>query len=165
MIWWYDVSSCPHRRGTQPSDNLCDPPLDLLQQLHILLVLEAPELDTVLQVESHESIVEVQDHLSQPAGHVSLEAAQDTVSLLGYKKTLPAYVESSTSTLNSSSGLLSSFSLPNPSFCLGLHRPSAEPCTWSCWTSRYWHGPTSQDYSGPPRWCPFPLVCQLHHST
>ncbi|KAK4820994.1 hypothetical protein QYF61_009460 [Mycteria americana] len=33
----------------QPSDHFCGPPLDPLQQLHVLLVLRAPELDTVLQ--------------------------------------------------------------------------------------------------------------------
>ncbi|KAK4829035.1 hypothetical protein QYF61_001840 [Mycteria americana] len=33
----------------QPSDHLCGPPLDLLQQLHVFPVLRAPELDAVLQ--------------------------------------------------------------------------------------------------------------------
>ncbi|KAK4832298.1 LOW QUALITY PROTEIN: hypothetical protein QYF61_021697 [Mycteria americana] len=33
----------------QPSDYFHGPPLDLLQQLHVLLVLRAPELDAVLQ--------------------------------------------------------------------------------------------------------------------
>ncbi|KAK4816254.1 hypothetical protein QYF61_013888 [Mycteria americana] len=33
----------------QPSDHFCGPPLDLLQELHVLLVLRAPELDAVLQ--------------------------------------------------------------------------------------------------------------------
>ena len=47
----------------QTSDHLCGPPLDLLQQLCVLLVLEALELDAVLQVESHESRVEGQNHL------------------------------------------------------------------------------------------------------
>jgi len=37
----------------QPSDHLCGPPLDLLQQLHVLPVLGTPELNTVLQVGSH----------------------------------------------------------------------------------------------------------------
>ncbi|KAK4821329.1 hypothetical protein QYF61_018234 [Mycteria americana] len=32
-----------------PSDHFCGPPLDLLQQVHVLLVLRAPELDAVLQ--------------------------------------------------------------------------------------------------------------------
>ena len=34
----------------QPSDHLHGPPLDLLQKLHILLVMGAQELDAVLQV-------------------------------------------------------------------------------------------------------------------
>ena len=34
----------------QPSDHLHGPPLDLLQQLHVLLVLGAPGLDAVLRV-------------------------------------------------------------------------------------------------------------------
>jgi len=40
----------------QHSDHLCGPPLDLLQQLHVFLVLGAPELDAVLQVGSMQSV-------------------------------------------------------------------------------------------------------------
>ncbi|KAK4827923.1 hypothetical protein QYF61_022371 [Mycteria americana] len=36
----------------QPSDHFCSPPLDPLQQLHVFPVLRAPELDSVLQLES-----------------------------------------------------------------------------------------------------------------
>ncbi|XP_051464398.1 T-box transcription factor TBX15 isoform X3 [Apus apus] len=50
--------------GLQPSCNLLGPPLDSLQELHVLLVLGAPELDTVLQVGSHENRVEGENHLS-----------------------------------------------------------------------------------------------------
>jgi len=46
-----------------PSDRLCGPPLDPLQQVHVLLVLGAPELDTGLQVRSPQSGVERQNHL------------------------------------------------------------------------------------------------------
>ena len=46
----------------QPSDQLHGPPLHPLQQLHVLLVLGAPELDALLQVGSHESRVEGQNH-------------------------------------------------------------------------------------------------------
>jgi len=35
-----------------------------------------------------------QNHLPQPAGHSSLDATQDTVGLLGCKRTLLAHVES-----------------------------------------------------------------------
>ena len=37
----------------QPSDHLSGPPLDLLQELHVLPVLGAPGLDTVLQMGPH----------------------------------------------------------------------------------------------------------------
>ncbi|KAK4829842.1 hypothetical protein QYF61_006852 [Mycteria americana] len=37
------------REVFQPSDHFCGPPLDLLQQVHVLLVLRTPELSTVLQ--------------------------------------------------------------------------------------------------------------------
>jgi len=43
----------------------------------------APELDAGLQIGSHESGVKGQNHLPQPAGHASLDAAQDTVGPLG----------------------------------------------------------------------------------
>jgi len=56
-------------------------------------MLGAPELDSVLQVGSHKSRVKGQNHLSRPAGHASLDAAQDTVGFLGCKRTLPAHVE------------------------------------------------------------------------
>ncbi|GAB0205260.1 hypothetical protein GRJ2_002991600 [Grus japonensis] len=77
----------------QPSDHLHGPPLDSLQQLHVSPVLGTPDLDTVLQVESHKSRVEGQNHLPRPAGHTSFDAAQDTVGFLGCKRTLLAHVE------------------------------------------------------------------------
>ncbi|KAK4822933.1 hypothetical protein QYF61_023433 [Mycteria americana] len=76
-----------------PSDHFCGPPLDPLQQLHVLLVLRAPELDAVLQVGSHQSRAEGQNHLPRPAGHASFDAAQDTVGLLGCECTLMAHVQ------------------------------------------------------------------------
>ena len=69
------------------------PSLDLLQQLSVLLVLGVPELDAVLQVESHGNRVEGQNHLPRHAGHASLDATQDTVGLLGCKCTLLTHVE------------------------------------------------------------------------
>ena len=47
----------------------------------------------MLQVGSHESGVKGQNPLPRPAGHVSLDAAQDTAGFLGCKCTLPAHVE------------------------------------------------------------------------
>jgi len=77
----------------QPSDHLCGPPLDPLQHLHVFPVLGSPELDTGLQVGSQQSGVEGQNPLSQPAGHAALDAAQDTVGLLGCERTLMAHVQ------------------------------------------------------------------------
>jgi len=51
-------------------------------------VLRAPELDAGLQVRSHQSRVEEQNHLPRPAGHASLDAAQDTIGFLGCEHTL-----------------------------------------------------------------------------
>ncbi|KAK4816043.1 hypothetical protein QYF61_011051 [Mycteria americana] len=77
----------------QPPDHFCGPPLDLLQQVHVFPVLRAPELDAVLQVGSHQSRGEGQDHLPQPTGHASFDAAQDMVGFLGCKRTLLAHVQ------------------------------------------------------------------------
>lgn len=38
------------RKMLQPLHNLCHPPLDLLQGLHVSLVLRSPELDTAFQM-------------------------------------------------------------------------------------------------------------------
>ena len=65
----------------QPSDHFHGPPLDVLQQLHVFLMLRAPELDAGLQVRSHQSRVEGQNPLPRPSGHASPDAAQDTVGL------------------------------------------------------------------------------------
>ena len=77
----------------QPSDHLRDPPLDSLQQVHGLLMLGAPELDTVLQVGSHESGVEGENHLPQPAGRNSFDAAQDLVGFLDCERTLLGHIQ------------------------------------------------------------------------
>ncbi|KAK4810926.1 hypothetical protein QYF61_013334 [Mycteria americana] len=76
----------------QPSDHFCGPPLDLLQQACVFLILGTPELDAVLQVGSHESGAEGQNHLPQPAGHASFDAAQDTIGFLSCKRTSLAHV-------------------------------------------------------------------------
>ncbi|KAK4816374.1 hypothetical protein QYF61_016278 [Mycteria americana] len=77
----------------QPPDHFCGPPLDPLQQVHVFPVLRAPELDAVLQVGSHQSRGEGQNHLPRPAGHASFDAAQDTVGFLGCERTLLARIQ------------------------------------------------------------------------
>jgi len=68
-------------------------PLDLLQQIHVLLMLGDQELDTRLEVGSHKSRVEGQNHLPRPAGHAAFDAAHDTVGFLDCKGTLPGHIE------------------------------------------------------------------------
>jgi len=51
------------REVLQPSDHLSGPPLDPLQQLHILPMLGPPDLDTVLQVGPQEGRAEGDDPL------------------------------------------------------------------------------------------------------
>ncbi|KAK4821151.1 hypothetical protein QYF61_014246 [Mycteria americana] len=77
----------------QPSGHFHGPPLDLLQQLRVLLVPRAPELDAVLQVGSHQGRAERQNHLPRPAGHAAFDAAQDMAGLLGCERTLLAHVQ------------------------------------------------------------------------
>jgi len=43
----------------------------------------APDLDAGLQAGSHQSRAEGQNHFPRPAGHPAVDAAQDTVGLLG----------------------------------------------------------------------------------
>ncbi|PKU46357.1 rna-directed dna polymerase from mobile element jockey- hypothetical protein [Limosa lapponica baueri] len=77
----------------QASDHLRGPPLDPFQQVHILPVLRTPELDAVLQVGSHESRAEGQNHLPGPAGHTSFNATQGVLGFLGCNCMLPAHVK------------------------------------------------------------------------
>ena len=79
----------------QTSDHFHGPPLKLFQQVQVFLVLGTPELDTVLQVWSHCSGVEGQNHLSRllwHAGHTYFDAAQDMVGFLGCKCPFLDYV-------------------------------------------------------------------------
>lgn len=55
--------------------------------------MESPELDTVLQVASHKSRADGQDHLPCLAGHSAFDATQDTVVVLGCQCTLLAHAE------------------------------------------------------------------------
>lgn len=77
----------------QPFENLHGPSLDLLQQLCVLLVLGTPDLDTELQMGRHKDIVQGDNHLLLPASHPSLDAAWDTVGLLGKKFALLSHVK------------------------------------------------------------------------
>jgi len=77
----------------QRSDHLHGLSPDPLQQLSVLLVLGAPELDAVLQMGPHEGRVERDSHLPAPAGHPSSDGAQDTICFPSCKSTLLAHVK------------------------------------------------------------------------
>ena len=72
----------------QPSDHLSDPPLDPLQELHVLPVLGCSTPDGASQ-----DLSRVGNHLPLPTGHPFYNAAQSTVGLPGCKQTLLAHVQ------------------------------------------------------------------------
>jgi len=55
--------------------------------------MRTSHLDTVLHMRCHQSRAEGQDHLPQPAGHASFDAAQGTVDFLGCEGTLLPHVQ------------------------------------------------------------------------
>lgn len=65
----------------QPSDHFCVLLLDLLQYVHVFLLLEVPELDTIFQVGSHRKGVEGQNDLPRSACHAAFYDAQRDLSL------------------------------------------------------------------------------------
>ncbi|KAF4787970.1 hypothetical protein TURU_166208 [Turdus rufiventris] len=87
------LSLSSQEKCSNPFDHLSCPPLDLLQQIYALLMLEALELDAVLQERSHQSGLEKQNHCSQPAVHTAFGAVQDMVCFLGYRSTLPGHID------------------------------------------------------------------------
>ena len=105
----------------QPSDHLQGPPLDLLQQLHVLLVLRDPELDSVFHKGYHKNRVEgritspvllVTLLLMQPRTQLALWAASTHFQLI-------LNLLSTDTPKSFSSGLFSSHFLFNLYLCLG----------------------------------------------
>lgn len=62
----------------KPSDDFFVLPLDLLQHIHVFLVLRILELVIVLRAGSHKSSIEKENHLSWPAGYIFYDAAYDS---------------------------------------------------------------------------------------
>ena len=77
----------------QPSEYLCGCLLDLLQKLHIFLVLGSPDLDVVLQVGLMKAEKRGTITHPRPAGHPYFDAVQDTVNLPGCKCTVLAHIK------------------------------------------------------------------------
>lgn len=67
----------------QPSCHLHASPLDLLQQIHVLIMLGVAELSAGLHMESHESRVEGENCLPGPAGHAAFDPARDMAGFQG----------------------------------------------------------------------------------
>ena len=75
----------------QPSDLLSGPPLDSLQEPHVLPALGAPGLDAVLQMGPHKC--RGGQSPPSPSRPPLINAAQNTVGLPGCKRTLLAHVQ------------------------------------------------------------------------
>ena len=67
--------------GVHHFDHLRGPHLDSLQQLHILPVLQASGLNTVLQMDLHKGRVEGQNNSPLPADHPSFDVAHDNADI------------------------------------------------------------------------------------
>ncbi|PKU46157.1 hypothetical protein llap_3538 [Limosa lapponica baueri] len=65
----------------------------MLQHLNVFLVLMGPKLDTVLNVQPHQSRVQRDDLFPSPAGHTVSAKSQNAIGLLGYLGTLLAHVQ------------------------------------------------------------------------
>ncbi|KAK4813652.1 hypothetical protein QYF61_014951 [Mycteria americana] len=109
----------------QASDHLGGPPLDSLQQVQVLLMLGAPELDAVLQVGSPKSGVEGENHL--PRLLVTLLLMRPRRRLAFWAASTRCQVMLSFTSANTpesfSAGLLSLHSPPSLYLCLGLPQP------------------------------------------
>lgn len=104
----------------QPCDDLCVPPLDLLQPVHVSVMLGSSELDALLQVSSHQSRgAELPLWTYRPC--MSHEAAQDMFGFLGCKCTLLGHVHPLIQVLFSRAAF-NPFSA-QPAFVLGIALP------------------------------------------
>jgi len=148
-------------------DYLCDPPLYPLQQLHILPVLGAPGLDSVVPMWSHKGRVERDGYLPLSASHLFWcspgycwhSRLQEHAADLCTGFCLPGSL--GTSPHGCSQWVL----LPvctRICSCLNLNTTSH---TWPCWTSIGSPVPSFSSCPGPSGWYPLIRLCQLHHST
>ncbi|KAK4832143.1 hypothetical protein QYF61_020883 [Mycteria americana] len=101
----------PHLSTT--SFQLRCPSLDTLQHLHVSLVVEGPNLNTVFKVWPHQCQVQGDDHFPSPAGHTISDISQDAIGLLGYLGILLAHIQPA---VNQHSQVLSCQAAFQPSF-------------------------------------------------
>ena len=64
-----------------PSDHFCGRPSELLWQVYVFPVLRIPKLDAVVQVRSHKSGVEGENHIPRPDEHRSFYTDQNAENL------------------------------------------------------------------------------------
>ncbi|XP_030305802.1 small integral membrane protein 31 [Calypte anna] len=67
----------------QPTAHFCGSPLDTLKEQYVLM-LATTALDTILQVESHKSGVQGENHLHGRTVHASFDASPNTLFILLY---------------------------------------------------------------------------------
>jgi len=72
-------------------NHFCGSALDSLKQFLVLLELRGAELDTVLQMWSHQDRVEQEESLSQFTNHTPSNTPQDAIGFLGHKGTVLAH--------------------------------------------------------------------------
>ena len=115
----------PTAEVLQPSDHLHSPPLDLLQQLHVLLVLGVPELDAILQ----EGLMraEQRGRITSLTLLVTLLLKRSVILLAFWAVSAHCWLSLRLSPVSIprpfTSGLLSSHYLPSLYLCLRLLQP------------------------------------------
>ena len=97
-------------------------------------MLEAPDLNAVLQIGPHEDGVETVNHFPRSAGHPFSDVAKDTVGLLGCKHTLLAHINFF---INKDPKVLSAELLSRSLILVCIHTwdypdPSIKLCTLLC---------------------------------
>jgi len=70
--------------------HLCGSVLDSLKQF-TALELRGPELDTILQMRSHQGRVEAEENLPGPTNHTPSDTPQAAIGLLGHKGPMLAH--------------------------------------------------------------------------
>ena len=112
-----------HRKGASTLWSSSWPPRHLLQELHIFFVLQAPELNKVLKVRSHESRGEGYNHLPWPAA--TLLVIQPRIKLAFWVASAHCHLMQSFSSNNSPK-------IPSPQSCSQFIPCPASICAWNC---------------------------------
>lgn len=140
-------------------DNLCSPVLDLLQSVHILLLLGSLELDTIELMRPHRCWAERKDHLFHPSDKALPIAAQEA-----HWPSMETHCSPMISSFAKCSSLQRCFPAGQPSAFTdtwGYSSPDAGLLISLCWALLGSCWPISPICSGPSEWQHCPLVYQL----